>query len=200
MVLPYINVNPPRVYTCSQSWTPSHHSPHRNEVTSGEKEVGVCSHGTLAQPYAGPPHLVMCLWPFFSTLGLPSRRRGLPSPAVFSLQWCSVPGTLLWMASTVQRPCRPLRTQVSGPGTKLGGGAGTQSPGWDSVHCWLLGHVYQWHLPGKPHLLPGPLSPAGAMTTVSKDNLSLLYFCSCRQNIAFKDFNVKRILRSVIHL
>ena len=28
MVLPYINMNPPRVYTCSQSWTPSHLLPH----------------------------------------------------------------------------------------------------------------------------------------------------------------------------
>ena len=149
---------------------------------------------------AGPAHLVMCLWPFFSDLGLPSRCRGLPSPAVFSLQWCSVPGTLLWMAPTVQRPCRPLRAQVSGPGTKLGGGAGTQSPGWDSVHRWLLGHVHQWHLPGKPHLLPGPLSPACAATTVNKDNRSLLYFGSCRWNTAFEDFNVKHILRSVFHL
>ena len=26
--LPYINVNPPQVYTCSQSWTPSHLPPH----------------------------------------------------------------------------------------------------------------------------------------------------------------------------
>ena len=61
-------------------------------------------------------------------------------------------------------------------------------------------NVYQWHLPGKPHLLPGPLSPAGAATTVSKDNLSLLYFSSCRWNIAFEDFNVKHIFRSAIHL
>ena len=28
MVLPYINMNLPRVYTCSQSWTPSHLPPH----------------------------------------------------------------------------------------------------------------------------------------------------------------------------
>ena len=28
MVLPYINMNPPRVYTCSQSWTPSYVPPH----------------------------------------------------------------------------------------------------------------------------------------------------------------------------
>ena len=28
MVLPYINMNPPWVYMCSQSWTPSHLPPH----------------------------------------------------------------------------------------------------------------------------------------------------------------------------
>ena len=28
LVLPYINMNPPWVYTCSQSWTPSHLLPH----------------------------------------------------------------------------------------------------------------------------------------------------------------------------
>ena len=28
LVLPYINMNPPRVYTCSQSWTTSHLPPH----------------------------------------------------------------------------------------------------------------------------------------------------------------------------
>ena len=28
LVLPYINMNLPWVYTCSQSWTPSHHPPH----------------------------------------------------------------------------------------------------------------------------------------------------------------------------
>ena len=127
----------------------------RNEVTSGE-EVGVCCHGTLAQPCADPADLAMCLWPFFSASGLPSGCRGLPSPAVFSLQWCSVPGMLLWMASTVQRPCRPLRAQVSGPGTKLGGGAGTQSPGWDTVHCWLLGMCISGICQVSHTCFPGP--------------------------------------------
>ena len=61
-------------------------------------------------------------------------------------------------------------------------------------------NVYQWHLPGKPHLLPGPLARAGSATTVSKDNLSLLYFCSCRRNIVFENFNVKCILRSITYL
>ena len=28
LVLPYINMNPPRVYMCSPSWTPSHLPPH----------------------------------------------------------------------------------------------------------------------------------------------------------------------------
>ena len=28
LVFPYINMNPPQVYTCSQSWTPSHLPPH----------------------------------------------------------------------------------------------------------------------------------------------------------------------------
>ena len=28
LVLPYIDMNPPRVYMSSQSWTPSHHPPH----------------------------------------------------------------------------------------------------------------------------------------------------------------------------
>ena len=32
MVLPYINMNPPWVYTCSPSWTPSHLSPHTNPL------------------------------------------------------------------------------------------------------------------------------------------------------------------------
>ena len=81
-----------------------------------------------------PAHLAMCLWPFFSASGLLSGCGRLLSPAVFSLQWCSIPGMLLWMASTVQRHCHPLHTQVSGTGTKL-------CPRWDSVHCWLLGRV-----------------------------------------------------------
>ena len=147
----------------------------------------------LAQACAGASHLEMCLWPFFSASGLPSGCGRLPSPAVFSLQWSSVPGMLLWMASTVQWPCHPLHAQVSGTGTKLG-------PGWDSVHRGPLGHVHQWHLPGKPHLLPGPLAPAGAATMVSKNNLSLLYFCSCRRNTVFENFNIKCILRSITYL
>ena len=51
---------------------------------------GVCSRdlGKLAQPCAGPAHLAMCLWPFFSASGLPSGCGRLLSPAVFSLQWC----------------------------------------------------------------------------------------------------------------
>ena len=112
--------------------------------------------GELVQPCAGSALLAMCLWPFFSASGLPSGCRGLPSPAVFSLQWRSVPGTLLWMASTVQRPCRPLRAQVSGPGTKLGGGAGTQSPGWDTVHCWLLGMCISGICQVSHTCFPGP--------------------------------------------
>ena len=137
--------------------------------------------GKLAQPCAGPAHLAMCLWLFFSASGLPSGCGRLSSPAVFSLQWWSVPGMLLWMAFIVQWPCHPLHAQVSGMGTKL-------CPGWDSVHHWLLGHVYQWHLPGKPHLLSGPLAPAGAATTVSKDNLSLLYFLFMQMKYCLWEF------------
>lgn len=160
----------------------------RNEVTP--EGGGVCCHRTLAQP-CWPSWPRVCLWPFSLLLGLPSGCRGLRTQQCSAYNDVQYQGRYYeWLPEYMTLP--PLRSGVR-PGTKLGGGAGTQSPGWDTVHCWLLGHVYQWHLPGKPHLLPRPLSPAGAATTVSKDNLSLLYFSSCRWNIAFEDFNVKNI-------
>lgn len=100
--------------------------------------------------YPARVHACFCL-----PAGLPSRCRRFQSPAVLSLQWCAVPGSLLWMDSTTQWPCCPMCTQVSCSGTEFGGRAGTQSAGWNSLQCWHSGYVHKWHLPGKsllPHL------------------------------------------------
>lgn len=164
----------------------------RNEVTSGREAIGVCCHGTQVHLFSLLlAHLTgwCACGPFSLPPGLPSGCGGLQSPAVFSLQWCSVSGTLLWVASRVQRSRCPVCAQVSRTGTELSSGAGTQGPGWNSLQCWLLGHVYQRHLSGKPHLLPVPLVQGWATTTLS--NLFLLHFCSRRWNIVFDHFNVK---------
>ena len=163
---------------------------------SGEARE-VCSHGTLVSLFSLPlahPTGWCARGPFSLPAGLPSGCRGLPSPAVFSLQWCPVSGALLWMASTIQWSHCPLRTQVSCKGTKLGRGAGTQGTGWNPLQYWLLGHVYQRHLSGKPHLLPGPPVQGHATTTLNKNNLIPLYFCSHRWSVVFDHFNAENIL------
>ena len=44
LVLPYINMHPPRVYTCSQSWTSSHLSPYTRRI---EQSFGFCGIGSF---------------------------------------------------------------------------------------------------------------------------------------------------------
>ena len=89
--------------------------------------------GELVQPCAGPVHLAMCLWPIFSASGLPSGCRGLPSSAVFSLQWCPYcikskdcnvwlvdfsRSVVLQLESTSESPEGLVKSSVLGPNSR----------------------------------------------------------------------------------
>ena len=88
--------------------------------------------------------------------GLPSRNGWFPRPAVFRSRRRATPGSVPWVAASVQRPGQPLRSQVQSQRFGLRGGAGAQGSGRDSLLHRVLGHVYQWSLPGR-RLTPRPL-------------------------------------------
>lgn len=85
---------------------------------------------------------------YFSSSGLPLRCRWFSCPAVLSSRRRAFPGSVPRVAAGVQRPREPLRSQVQSQGLGPAGGAGPQSAGWDTLLHRVLGHVYQWSLPG----------------------------------------------------
>lgn len=105
-------------------------------MTSGE-EVGVCCHGTLASLALAqltsrdvPVALFLCF------------RTALRMQRDFRTQQCSAYNDVQyqgryyeWLPQYHFDPATSFGGSGVGPGTKLGGGAGTQSPGWDTVHC-----------------------------------------------------------------
>lgn len=146
---------------------------------------GVClgPSGKLAQLCAGPAYLWCACGPYFSASGLPSGHEDSRCPAVFSLQWCSVPGMLLWMLPqdndfATHRTLRP----GTGRNSVLMGLRCTA----DSWMC-ISGICQVSHTRFGPLLEPFP-RPLSVKIT-----FSLLYLCSCRWNIVFVNFNVKCI-------
>lgn len=162
-----------------------------------ERRWGSGCHGTLLSLAPGPAGLRCACGPFsvFRT-ALRMQRTSEPSsaPAYNDVQY---QGRYEWLPQYNDPP--PLRAQVSGPGTNLVVELapkvldGTRCTA-DSLDMCISGicQVSHTYFPG-PCLQP-VLQPLSVKITF------LLYFSSCRWNIAFEDFNVKHILRSVIHL
>ena len=112
LVLPYINMNPPWVYTCSPSWTPllppfPYHRSGSSQCTSPEHSVSCIEPGLAIHFTYDNIHVSMPLSQIIPPLPSPKESKRLFYPSVTSLQ---PPGVLApcWKCQI----CSCLRTFV----------------------------------------------------------------------------------------
>ena len=117
------------------------HSNHNRLPTYG-------THYQLSYLFCADPKVSKIFLSVFSS-GLPSRSWRFPRPTMFSSCRRAIPGSVSRVAACVQWPGQPLRSQVQSQGLGPCGGAGAKGAGWDSLLHRVLGHVYQWSLPGR---------------------------------------------------
>ena len=87
MVLPYINMNLPRVYTCSPSWTPSHLPPHPIPLGHPSTPAPSTLYHALNLDWQFVSHVIIYMFQCHSPK--PSHPRPLPqSPKDCSIHLC----------------------------------------------------------------------------------------------------------------
>lgn len=153
-------------------------------MTFGEKQVWglLGTQGNLLKPCAGPAHLAMYLWPYFCLrTALWTRKTSEPSSVQPTMMFSTRDVIMNGFHRTTTLP----PTERSGVRHREKSCPGRDSGTADFLECRSVASARVSHT-----LLPRPLARAVSATTVSKDNLSLLYFCSCRRNIVFENFNV----------